>query len=69
MRCSAGRLLVDVENEGEPALVGSPAAGGGNGLRGMRERIESCGGTLRSGPRPGGGFAVHAELPLAEVSA
>jgi signal transduction histidine kinase len=36
----------------------------GHGLRGMRERATALGGTLRAGPRPGGGFRVHAILPL-----
>ena len=36
----------------------------GHGLRGMRERAVALGGTLVAGPRPGGGFRVHATLPL-----
>ena len=39
-------------------------AGAGRGLTGMRERVEACGGRLRCGAEPGGGFAVRAELPL-----
>ncbi|MEJ3654119.1 sensor histidine kinase [Actinomycetes bacterium KLBMP 9759] len=38
--------------------------GSGYGLVGMRERARSCGGTLRAGARPGGGFAVAATLPV-----
>jgi signal transduction histidine kinase len=37
-------------------------ANGGNGLPGMRERATALGGTLTAGPRPGGGFRVHAHL-------
>jgi signal transduction histidine kinase len=38
-------------------------AGGGQGLPGMRERALAVGGTLRTGPAPGGGFLVEAVLP------
>lgn len=38
--------------------------GGGHGLLGMRERVTALGGTLAAGPRYGGGFRVHAILPV-----
>ncbi|MGY0023450.1 sensor histidine kinase [Streptomyces sp. cg35] len=37
---------------------------GGHGLLGMRERVTALGGTLTAGPRYGGGFRVHAILPV-----
>ncbi|MER5621475.1 sensor histidine kinase [Streptosporangium sp. NPDC002544] len=41
----------------------SSALSTGNGLIGMRERAELFGGTFEAGPRPEGGFRVHASLP------
>lgn len=43
--------------------------GSGQGLRGMRERVELFGGSLRTGPRFAGGFEVRALLPLDSVVA
>ncbi|MET9731545.1 sensor histidine kinase [Streptomyces sp. NPDC006458] len=46
--------------------TGDPASsdGGGHGLLGMRERVTAVSGTLTTGPRYGGGFRVHAILPV-----
>ncbi|WP_055567444.1 sensor histidine kinase [Streptomyces atriruber] len=38
--------------------------GGGHGLIGMRERVTALGGSCSAGPRYGGGFRVHAILPV-----
>lgn len=56
-------LLLSVTDEGS-APAHQPAAVGGNGLVGMRERVQLYGGCLDVGPREGGGFAVRARLPL-----
>ncbi|HZK50880.1 MAG TPA: sensor histidine kinase, partial [Actinomycetota bacterium] len=36
----------------------------GYGLTGMAERAAAIGGRVEHGPAPGGGFRVHAVLPL-----
>ncbi len=41
----------------------SPLPAGGQGIRGMRERLLALGGLFAAGPRPGGGFRVDASLP------
>ncbi|MER7702233.1 sensor histidine kinase [Kitasatospora sp. NPDC097605] len=68
------RVTVEVLDDGAgvPPQDAAPSAGdrGGYGLLGMRERVALHGGTLEAGPRPTGGFAVLADLPLvAEESA
>lgn len=73
-----GAALVDVQLRYEPDCLdievrdagcansnrAGGAEGGGHGLIGMQERVSLYGGTLRAGPRPEGGFAVHARIPV-----
>jgi signal transduction histidine kinase len=61
------RVTVEVRDDGggaPPREKAPPVGSGGYGLIGMRERVALHGGTLSVGPRPDGGFAVVAELPL-----
>jgi signal transduction histidine kinase len=61
--CAAEEVTIEVIDNGA-GQPGDQATAVGHGLAGMRERVAAYGGELRAGPRPGGGFAVHARLPL-----
>jgi signal transduction histidine kinase len=63
--CAAEVVTIEITDDGtrKPANQ-SPACG--HGLAGMRERVAIFGGELHVGPRPGGGFAVRARLPLGD---
>ncbi|MFJ3755777.1 sensor histidine kinase [Streptomyces sp. NPDC090080] len=54
-------VLDDGPGEGAESAA---TEGGGHGLLGMRERVTALRGTLTTGPRYGGGFRVHAILPV-----
>ncbi|MFF2324907.1 MULTISPECIES: histidine kinase [unclassified Streptomyces] len=58
-------LLISVIDDGAGTLVGSGVGGhsGGNGLVGMRERVEFAGGSFEAGPRLGSGWHVRASIP------
>ncbi|RIQ20731.1 sensor histidine kinase [Jiangella rhizosphaerae] len=60
------RIEVTDDGAGPPSGPGTPSAdGSGHGLIGMRERVAAAGGTLDTGPGPGGvGFRVTASVPL-----
>lgn len=71
LRYGADRLVVRVVDDGPGAGAEhgqgqgqGQAQGYGHGLVGMRERVSLAGGRLSCGPGRGGGFAVHAELPV-----
>jgi len=61
---SRDELTIDVTDDGLGAAASSSTAGSGHGLRGMRERVEIYNGTFSAGPTPGGGYGVHATLPV-----
>lgn len=58
-------ITVEITDDGAGAMSALATTGAGNGLVGMRERVEIYGGELISGPRTGGGFSVRASLPVA----
>src|SRR5262249_6562894 len=52
-------LVIDVDDDGRGGGVATGSSGG-NGLPGMRERVETLRGHFEAGPRPDRGFRVHA---------
>ncbi|MFF9163128.1 sensor histidine kinase [Streptomyces longwoodensis] len=60
---------ITVLDDGRADDPPDPVSGGGHGLLGMRERVTALRGTLTTGPRYGGGFRVHAILPVKTRSA
>ncbi|MBR7825706.1 sensor histidine kinase [Actinospica sp. MGRD01-02] len=57
-------LTISILNGDDGVAPVAAAPSSGYGMVSMRERAQSVGGTLRAGPRAGGGFAVVAEIPL-----
>jgi signal transduction histidine kinase len=60
LRYTGDEVAIEVGDDGAETRPPRP----GNGLIGMRERVEIYGGSLETGPRPGGGFLVRARLPI-----
>ena len=58
-----GLLTLTITDNGRGAAANIDGHAPGYGLLGMKERIESAGGSLQAGPQLGGGFEVMAALP------
>ncbi len=63
LRYAADALDISVVDDGRGATPDTTSSGR-YGLAGMRERATLLGGRLEAGPRPSGGFEVHAWLPV-----
>lgn len=61
-------VRIEVVDDAVPS-VAAPPDDGGHGLIGMRERVALYGGSFAAGPRPFGGWRVHAVLPTASAGA
>ncbi len=57
-------LEIDVTDDGRGAADALGANGSGRGITGMKERAMLLGGELTAGPRAGGGYRVHATIPV-----
>ena len=67
MAYGEGAVRVEVSDDGHQRIRHPLASSGaGQGLQGMRERVEMAGGELTAGRRPDGGWAVVAPLPVGQ---
>ncbi|MGK2936983.1 MAG: sensor histidine kinase [Solirubrobacteraceae bacterium] len=57
------QLVVEVVNGPAPRAAALADHGTGNGLRGLRERLDEAGGRLDAGATPDGGWRVLARVP------
>ncbi|MFG1993858.1 sensor histidine kinase [Actinoplanes sp. NPDC048988] len=67
VRYGPGEVDVRVSTDGSGVGTTAPA-GGGRGLRGLRDRVGTLGGDFAAGPEPGGGFVVTARIPVGATS-
>lgn len=66
LRYTERALEIAVADTGRGAVSSLNNSGSGNGLMGMRERVEAYHGTFSAGPITGGGYRVLATLPTDE---
>lgn len=64
-REAPGLVVVEASDDG----VGAEMVNVGNGLRGMRERLQQCGGQLQVDTHPGKGFRLRATVPATVLAA
>jgi signal transduction histidine kinase len=66
LRASPEALDIEITDDGRTESGGADAGGSdaGLGVRGMSERASALGGRVNVGPLEGGGWRVHAVLPL-----
>lgn len=67
LRYTDSILQIEVTDTGRGAATALNTTGGGNGLVGMRERVDAYHGVLHAGPVAGGGYRVSATLPIDET--
>jgi signal transduction histidine kinase len=62
----AAELELTITDTGRGAVSNLTSTGGGNGLMGMRERVDAYNGLFTHGPNPGGGYQVRVVFLLDE---
>jgi signal transduction histidine kinase len=59
----AANVSIRISDDGAGPATHFPRDGSGRGLVGMRQRVDALNGTLRVGPKAGGGFEILATFP------
>ncbi len=62
LRVTTDSVRIQVDDDGRGGTATDD--GQGHGMLGIRERIAVHAGEVEAGPRPGGGFRVHAVIPV-----
>jgi signal transduction histidine kinase len=69
VRVSYGGTGLDIDVTTDGPVIADGGFTAGRGLTGLRERVGQCGGELRAGGRPDGGFQVRARVPAGVATA
>jgi signal transduction histidine kinase len=64
VRLSPEAVELVVRNDAVKAQANGHTSGSGQGLLGMRERVQLLGGRFQASSTPDGGFAIRASLPV-----
>ena len=64
IECGPKRIRILVEDDGRGGPIDPDRIG--QGVTGMMERVQTGGGEFSAAPRPGGGFAVSADMPYGQ---
>jgi two-component system, NarL family, sensor histidine kinase DesK len=67
LRQADGQVILEIIDDGNGDRASGDLPSGGHGLGGLMERTAAEGGTLRAGPRRGGGFRLIATIPITET--
>jgi two-component system, NarL family, sensor histidine kinase DesK len=67
LRQADGRVTLEITDDGNGGHAPAGLPSGGHGLGGLMERTAAEGGTLRAGPRRGGGFRLVATIPIPQA--
>lgn len=66
IRITSDKRTASIEITDDGTAAGSVVSSGGNGLRGLSERVAGLGGQIEAGPHISGGFRLAVSIPIAQ---